>query len=88
MDGVVVAFFVPTIVFLVIVAPLWIILHYRSRARTQSQLSADERQSLETLAARAQQMAERIETLEAILDDHTPDWRARFQASEYTRTRS
>ncbi len=88
MDDVVIAFFVPTIVFLVIVAPLWIILHYRSRARTQSQLSADERQALETLAQRAEQMAERIETLEAILDDHTPDWRARLQASEYARTRS
>jgi phage shock protein B len=88
MDGVVVAFFVPTVVFLVIVAPLWIILHYRSRARTQSQLSSEERQTLETLASRAELMAERIETLEAILDEQTPEWRARLKASDYSRTRS
>ncbi len=88
MDDIVVAFFVPTIVFLVIVAPLWIVLHYRSRARTQSQLSDEERQSLETLAGRAELMAERIETLEAILDEQTPDWRARLKATEYARTRT
>jgi len=79
MDGVI-AFFVPTIVFLVIVAPLWIFMHYRSKQRAQSTLSEDERTELETLTALAERMSERVETLEAILDAETPGWRNRAQA--------
>lgn len=85
MDDVVVAFFVPTVVFLVFVAPLWIFMHYRSKQRAQTELSADERELLEQLGARAERMAERIETLESILDSETPGWRGRLQASEYAR---
>jgi phage shock protein B len=85
MDGVVVAFFVPTVVFLVVVAPLWITLHYRSKQRAQSSLSDDERQSLEQLGVRAEQMGERIATLESILDSETPGWRNRFEAEELGR---
>jgi phage shock protein B len=81
-QGVVWAFFVPTIVFLVIVAPLWITLHYRSKQRAQGALSDDERMSLEQLGMRAEQMGERIATLEAILDSETPGWRKRFEAEE------
>ena len=78
MSDVVIAFFVPTIVFLVIVAPLWILMHYRSKQRARSELSAEERQLLELLTVRAERMGERIETLESILDDETPGWRARL----------
>ena len=85
MSDVVVAFFVPTIVFLVIVAPLWILMHYRSKQRSLGQLSAEERQLLEQLAVRAERMGERIETLEAILDDETPGWRGRLSANEYAK---
>lgn len=80
MDGLVVAFFVPTIVFLVIVAPMWIFMHYRSKQRAQTSLSEDERVELESLAALAERMAERVETLEAILDAETPGWRNRMQS--------
>ena len=41
-------------------------------------LSEEERLELETLAAQAGRMTERIETLEAILDAETPDWRDRM----------
>ena len=85
MSDVVIAFFVPTVVFLVIVAPLWILMHYRSKQRARGELSADERQLLETLAVRADRMAERIETLESILDDETPGWRSRMSANEYSK---
>jgi phage shock protein B len=88
MDGMAIAFFVPTVVFLVFVAPLWIFMHYRSKQRSQSELSADERASLEQLAMRAEKMAERIETLEAILDSDTPGWRGRLQATEYVRQKA
>lgn len=85
MSDVVIAFFVPTVVFLVIVAPLWILMHYRSKQRSQSELSAEERQQLEQLAVRAERMGERIETLESILDDETPGWRGRLSANEYSK---
>jgi phage shock protein B len=85
MSDVVIAFFVPTILFVVIVAPLWIFMHYRSKQRARSELADDERQALDLLQARAERMAERIETLEAILDDETPDWRGRLSAAEYSK---
>ena len=88
MDGLAVAFFVPTIVFLVFVAPLWIFMHYRSKQRSASELTAEERQSLESLASRAEVMVERIETLEAILDSETPGWRNRMSADEFSKVSS
>ena len=68
---------VPTLLFVVIVAPLWILMHYRSKRRSQGALSEDERAELERLAEIAERMGERVETLEAILDAETPDWRKR-----------
>lgn len=88
MSDVVIAFFVPTIVFLVIVAPLWILMHYRSKQRARSELSEEERQLLELLTVRAERMGERIETLESILDDETPGWRGRLSAQEYSKVNS
>ncbi|MCY4057378.1 MAG: envelope stress response membrane protein PspB [Gammaproteobacteria bacterium] len=67
----------PAVLFLIFVAPLWIIMHYRSKGRSQGMLTADERAELERLASSADDMRERIETLEAILDAETPDWRRR-----------
>ncbi|MEZ5560199.1 MAG: envelope stress response membrane protein PspB [Pseudomonadales bacterium] len=82
MDGIVVAFFVPTIIFLCFVAPIWIFMHYRSKQKAQSTLSDDERLELETLSSQAERMMQRIETLESILDADTPGWRNRMR-SEY-----
>ncbi len=78
MDGIVVAFFVPTVIFLTIVAPVWIFMHYRSKQRAQGALSDAERLELETLSTQAERMIDRIETLEAILDSETPGWRKRL----------
>ena len=77
MDGIVVAFFVPVVIFMVVVAPAWIWMHYRSKQHAQGALSETERADLETLAMQAERMLERIDTLEAILDAQTPDWRKR-----------
>jgi phage shock protein B len=82
MDDIVVAFMVPAIVFLCFVAPVWIFMHYRSKQKSQSTLSDQERFELETLSAQAERMVERIETLEAILDSETPGWRKRM-GTEY-----
>jgi len=78
MDGMVVAFFVPTVIFLTIVAPVWIFMHYRSKQRAQGTLSDEERLELETLSGQADRMIDRIDTLEAILDSETPGWRKRM----------
>jgi phage shock protein B len=81
MDGIVVAFFVPVVVFMVVVAPIWIVFHYRSKARNVDGLSAGERGELEDMIDVANKMAARIETLEAILDVETPGWREKQRQS-------
>jgi len=80
MDGIVVAFFVPTVIFLCFVAPIWIFMHYRSKQRAESALSAAEHQEMQQLQRQAERMIARIETLEAILDNETPGWRKRAGA--------
>ena len=87
MDGWMIALFVPTIVFLCFVAPVWIYMHYRSKQRVQGQLTADEQEHLESLALQSEGMIERIETLEAILDHETPDWRGRHTEDYEVRSR-
>jgi phage shock protein B len=67
--------FVPMVLFMVIVAPTWIVMHYRSVNRSSSQLSEDDRQALEEMLVGVDQMADRIESLESILDADHPDWR-------------
>ena len=78
MDGMI-AFMVPTILFLCIVAPVWIFMHYRSKQNAQGALSEVERIELESLTTQAQRMMDRVETLEAILDSETPEWRKRMR---------
>ncbi len=65
----------PVIIFLVIVAPIWLILHYRSKGQVSQGLSEEEYIQLSDLSETADKMADRIKTLEAILDVETPDWR-------------
>ena len=66
---------VPSIVFMVIVAPLWVWLHYRGKRRAQVALTESERDNLEALLLKSEAMMERIDTLESILDAQTPEWR-------------
>jgi len=75
MDGIVVAFFVPVVCFLVIVAPIWIIFHYKSKSNVVDGLTASERAELDEMIEVANKMAARIETLESILDVESPEWR-------------
>ena len=41
---------VPTIIFMVIVAPIWLILHYRSKKQVSQGLSEEEYMNLQELA--------------------------------------
>ncbi len=68
-------FFIAAVVFLVIVAPIWLILHYWSQSRSNRGLSAEERHQLDEALALAEKLEQRIATLETILDVQQPDWR-------------
>lgn len=70
--GIIVA---PVIVFLLFVAPIWLIMHYRSKRLVSQGLSDEEFSAMNELAHKAEQMADRIQTLEAILDAESPEWR-------------
>ncbi|RUO72874.1 envelope stress response membrane protein PspB [Idiomarina ramblicola] len=67
----------PIILFVVVVAPIWIILHYRSKRQMNQGLNEDERESLALLADQAKRIRERVQTLERILDADAPGWRNR-----------
>ena len=75
MSGVEIFFFVPLVIFLVVVAPVWIVFHYRTKANASSGLTNRERAELNEMIEVANKMAARIETLEAILDVESPGWR-------------
>ncbi len=66
---------VPVIIFMVIVAPIWLVLHYKSKRQVSQGLSEEEYLQLSELSQLADKMADRIQTLEAILDADTPGWR-------------
>lgn len=70
--GIIVA---PIIIFMIFVAPIWLIMHYRSKKQMNQGLTQDEYTTLQDLANRADKMAERIHTLESILDAEAPQWR-------------
>lgn len=68
-------FFVPMVLFLVIVAPIWIVMHYRSVNRSSRSLSEDDRESIDTMLVTVDKLNDRIASLEAILDADHPNWR-------------
>jgi phage shock protein B len=67
--------FVPTILFLVIVAPLWLTMHYRSVNRASRGLTREDRDSVEQMLVTVDKLTDRIEALEAILDADHREWR-------------
>ncbi|GGI75307.1 envelope stress response membrane protein PspB [Shewanella gelidii] len=70
---------VPIIVFMVFVAPIWLILHYRSKRQVSQGFSEEEYNQLNELIVKADKMATRIETLESILDTESPEWRTKHE---------
>ena len=66
---------VPMILFMVVVAPIWVVLHYRQRDRTVQELGTKDQSKIDELQQLAEKMEERLITLENILDSEHPDWR-------------
>lgn len=60
---------------LAVVAPLVIVLHFITKWRESKGLSKEDEKMLEDLWGNAQRMESRINSLETILDDVSPDWR-------------
>ncbi|PSJ47333.1 envelope stress response membrane protein PspB [Zobellella endophytica] len=65
----------PLNIFLFLVVPVWLVLHYRSKRRLDEGLGESARQRLEQALQQADQLAERVETLERLLDQEVPGWR-------------
>ncbi len=63
------------VVFLVIVAPIWLILHYATRNSASKRLSSKDEALLEELHANARRLEDRMQSLERILDADSPEWR-------------
>ncbi|RUO79433.1 envelope stress response membrane protein PspB [Pseudidiomarina taiwanensis] len=67
----------PLILFMIFVAPIWVIMHYKAKRKMSEGLSAEDLATLQSLARQGEKMRERIKTLEAILDAESPEWRER-----------
>ena len=57
------------ILFLTIVAPLFIVLHFVTKWKQGREISGDDEQMLEDLYVLSQRLEERLDTLERILED-------------------
>ena len=67
--------FVLGLIFLLVVAPIWIIAHYLVRWRATRAISRDDQRVLGELWEGLRRAESRIETLEKILDEEAPGWR-------------
>jgi len=67
--------FVPTILFLTVVMPIWLTMHYRSVNRSSRSLNVVDREAVEHMLETVDKLADRIQALESILDLEHSDWR-------------
>jgi phage shock protein B len=71
-------FFVLAIVFMTVVLPIVIIMHYVTKWKATKGLSDDEQHLLEDLWKDSKSMESRLNALETILDDEVPEWRKKL----------
>jgi phage shock protein B len=69
--------FVLSILFLVVVVPIWIVAHYVTHWRAARSLSQEDEKILGEMWQNARRMEERIQSLEKVLDGEAPGWRMR-----------
>jgi phage shock protein B len=69
--------FILGLLFLIIVAPIWIVAHYLARWRSTRRLSAEDEKALGELGQAARRMEARVAALERVLDAEAPGWRQR-----------
>ncbi|MEZ5757603.1 MAG: envelope stress response membrane protein PspB [Emcibacteraceae bacterium] len=66
---------VVAIVFMAVVAPLWILLHYITRWKSTKTISNEDENILGELWESAERIESRLNNIERILDIESPDWR-------------
>jgi phage shock protein B len=71
----------PTILFITVVMPIWLTMHYRSVNRSSRSLNTEDREIVEHMLETVDKLAERIQALESILDADHGKWRSQ-QRSE------
>ena len=72
-------FILPVVmVFMTVVLPIVIVMHYVTKWKATKGLSGDEQRMLEDLWKDGQEMQSRLNALETILDDKVPDWKKKL----------
>jgi phage shock protein B len=71
-------FFVLAIIFMTVVLPIVVVMHYVTKWKATKGLSDDEQRLLEDLWKDSQAMQSRVNALETILDGEVPDWRKKL----------
>jgi len=69
---------IAVIVFIVVPAPLFIVLHFITKWKQSREISGGDEQMLEDMWLLARRLEERLESLEEILDSDLPDWRRKI----------
>lgn len=65
----------PTILFILFVAPIWLIMHYRYKSKMIRGISEEEQSNVDDMLETIDKLTERVETLENILDKEHAQWR-------------
>ena len=70
-----IVFFVPTVILVGLVLPLWLVFHYVTKWREQKRQAQASREDMEALWRIADKLERRLNSLEAVIDD-TPSQRS------------
>ena len=68
---------VPAILFMVIVAPLWLIFHYVTVWKTQRNAGRADQGAMDMMWGTARRLEDRVAALEKLLDAEAPGWRSK-----------
>ncbi len=72
------AAFILAIVFMTVVLPIVIVMHYVTKWKATRGLSEDEQRLLEDLWRQSERMQSRLNALETILDEQSPEWQKKL----------
>jgi phage shock protein B len=65
------------ILFMAVVAPIWVLLHYITRWKSTKTISNEDESLLADLWESADRIDQRLTNIERILDAEAPEWRKR-----------